>query len=76
MNLTPEQQNKMIAFLIPLSGNNHATITFGALPVAVKDVLAMKKWLDLFCEAITEEKCGGRHNPPPPPKKNCNYWQD
>lgn len=41
-------------FLIPLSKGKKAAITFEALPVTEKDIEMIRKWLDLFADALIE----------------------
>jgi hypothetical protein len=41
-------------FPIPLSKRKTAVLAFESLPVEKKDIEAIKKWLDLFTESLTE----------------------
>lgn len=43
-------------FPIPLSKRKTAILAFETLPVEKKDIEAIKKWLDLFAESLTESQ--------------------
>jgi len=42
------------SFPIPLSRGKKAVIMFEALPVEKRDIEAIKKWLELFLDSLTE----------------------
>lgn len=54
---TPDRNLAMsgTVFPIPLSKRKQAAIAFETLPVEKKDIEAIKKWLELFEESLTED---------------------
>jgi hypothetical protein len=47
-----------LVFPIPLSKRKQAAIAFESLPVEKKDIAAIKAWLELFSDSLTEEEEG------------------
>jgi len=50
-------------FPIPLSKGRKVAINFESLPVELKDIEAIKEWLELFSDSLTETKQKGTGEP-------------
>ena len=44
------------SFPVPFMGGNKVTLIFDKLPISKKELDKLKGWIDLFEDALTEEK--------------------